>query len=114
LLDELGAGTEPHQGAAIACSVLHELQSKGAKVIATTHLSEIIGFVHRSPGMFNAGMEYDSATYTPLYRLICGEPGHSHALDIAGRFGMPERSYMPANCSVRQVRSFISSGRTAP
>jgi len=102
LLDELGAGTEPHQGAAIACSVLHELQVKGAKVIATTHLSEIIGFVHRSPGMFNAGMEYDSATYTPLYRLICGEPGHSHALDIAGRFGMPERV-------IRHARELLGS-----
>lgn len=90
LLDELGAGTEPHQGSAIACSVLHELQNKGAKVIATTHLSEIIGFVHRTQGMINAGMEYDAKTYTPLYRLISGEPGHSHALDIAVRFGMPE------------------------
>jgi DNA mismatch repair protein MutS2 len=91
LLDELGAGTEPQQGAAIACGVLRELQQQGASVIATTHLSDIIGFVHRSPGMLNAGMEYDAASYTPLYRLICGEPGHSHAIEIARRFGMPER-----------------------
>ncbi len=91
LLDELGAGTEPQQGAAIACGVLRELQEQGAAVIATTHLSDIIGFVHKSPGMINAGMEYDSRTYTPLYRLISGEPGHSHAIDIARRFGLPER-----------------------
>jgi DNA mismatch repair protein MutS2 len=91
LLDELGAGTEPQQGAAIACGVLRELYERGAAVIATTHLSEIIGFVHRSDGMINAGMEYDAKTYTPLYRLISGEPGHSHAIDIAKRFGMPER-----------------------
>ncbi|RII30838.1 MAG: endonuclease MutS2 [Geobacter sp.] len=91
LLDELGAGTEPQQGAAIACGVLRELQERGATVIATTHLSEIIGFVHRTPGMINAGMEYDTETYTPLYRLISGEPGHSHAIDIARRYGMPER-----------------------
>jgi len=90
LLDELGAGTEPQQGAAIACGVLRDLQRRGASVIATTHLSEIIGFVHRSPGMLNAGMEYDAETYTPLYRLISGEPGHSHAIEIARRFGMPE------------------------
>jgi DNA mismatch repair protein MutS2 len=90
LLDELGAGTEPQQGAAIACGVLRDLQQRGSAVIATTHLSEIIGFVHRSPGMVNAGMEYDAETYTPLYRLISGEPGHSHAIDIARRFGMPE------------------------
>ncbi|OGR30168.1 MAG: DNA mismatch repair protein MutS [Desulfuromonadaceae bacterium GWB2_53_15] len=90
LLDELGAGTEPQQGAAIACGVLRDLLERGATVIATTHLSEIIGFVHRTAGMINAGMEYDAATYTPLYRLISGEPGHSHAIDIARRYGMPE------------------------
>jgi DNA mismatch repair protein MutS2 len=60
-------------------------------VIATTHLSDIIGFVHRSPGMINAGMEFDDANFTPLYRLIVGEPGQSHAVEIARRFGMPER-----------------------
>jgi DNA mismatch repair protein MutS2 len=91
LLDELGAGTEPQQGAAIACGVLRDLQQRGATIIATTHLSEIIGFVHRTPGMINAGMEYDAETYTPLYRLISGEPGHSHAVEIARRYGMPER-----------------------
>jgi DNA mismatch repair protein MutS2 len=91
LLDELGAGTEPQQGAAIACGVLRDLHERGAAVIATTHLSEIIGFVHRNPGMLNAGMEYDAETFTPLYRLISGEPGYSHAIEIAQRFGMPER-----------------------
>jgi DNA mismatch repair protein MutS2 len=91
LLDELGAGTEPQQGAAIACGVLRDLQQRGAAVVATTHLSEIIGFVHSSPGMINAGMEYDAENYAPLYRLISGEPGHSHAIEIARRFGMPEQ-----------------------
>lgn len=91
LLDELGAGTEPLQGAAIACGVLFELQQQGSMVIATTHLSDIIGFVHRTPGMINAGMEFDDASFTPLYRLIVGEPGQSHAVEIARRFGMPER-----------------------
>jgi len=91
LLDELGAGTEPQQGAAIACGVLRDLQERGAAVIATTHISEIIGYVHRTPGMINAGMEYDAESYTPLYRLISGEPGHSHAIEIARRYGMPER-----------------------
>ena len=91
LLDELGAGTEPLQGAAIACGVLRELQQQGSMVIATTHLTEIIGFVHRSGGMLNAGMEFDTRSFTPLYRLIVGEPGQSHAVEIARRFGMPER-----------------------
>ncbi len=91
LLDELGAGTEPQQGAAIACGVLCDLLEHGASVIATTHLSEIIGYVHATEGMVNAGMEYDALTYTPMYRLITGEPGHSHAIEIARRYGMPER-----------------------
>ncbi|WP_243372488.1 endonuclease MutS2 [Geotalea sp. SG265] len=89
LLDELGTGTEPGQGAAISCGVLKELQEKGALVIATTHLTDIVAFVHRTPGMTNASMEFDHATLTPLYRLQSGEPGQSHAIDIARRYGMP-------------------------
>jgi DNA mismatch repair protein MutS2 len=90
LLDELGTGTEPVQGAALACSVLQELQEKGALVIATTHLTDIVGFVHRRDGMVNASMEFDRETLTPLYRLKKGEPGQSHALEIARRYGLPD------------------------
>lgn len=90
LLDELGTGTEPLQGAAIGCAVLHELQKRGALVMATTHLTEIVGFVQRTPGMQNAGMEFDNTTWTPLYRLVLGEPGQSHALETARRYGLPE------------------------
>ena len=90
LLDELGTGTEPVQGAALACSVLQELQEKGALVIATTHLTDIIGFVHKRDGMVNASMEFDRETLTPLYRLKKGEPGQSHALEIARRYGLPD------------------------
>jgi DNA mismatch repair protein MutS2 len=89
LMDELGTGTEPGQGAAIACAVLHALLEKGALVLATTHLTDIIGFVQRSPGMVNASMEFDRATFTPLYRLKTGEPGQSHAIEIARRYGLP-------------------------
>jgi DNA mismatch repair protein MutS2 len=91
LLDELGTGTEPGQGAAIACAVLNDLQEKGSLVLATTHLSDIIGFVHRTQGMVNAAMEFDQKTFTPLYRLKSGEPGQSHALEIARRYGLPDR-----------------------
>jgi DNA mismatch repair protein MutS2 len=91
LLDELGTGTEPGQGAAIACAVLKELQDKGALVIATTHLTEIIGFVQREPGMLNAAMAFDRQKLAPLYRLTVGEPGESHALEIASRYGLPDR-----------------------
>lgn len=91
LLDELGTGTEPGQGAAISCGVLKELQEKGAIVIATTHLTDIVAFVHRTPGMTNASMEFDQGSLTPLYRLQSGEPGQSHAIDIARRYGMPAK-----------------------
>lgn len=91
LLDELGTGTEPLQGAAIGCAVLQELQQRGAVVLATTHLTEIVGFVQQHQGMQNAGMEFDSATWTPLYKLVMGEPGQSHALETARRYGLPEQ-----------------------
>ncbi len=89
LLDELGTGTEPVQGAALACAVLQDLQEKGALVLATTHLTDIISFVHRRDGMVNASMEFDRETFTPLYRLKRGEPGQSHALEIARKYGLP-------------------------
>lgn len=91
LLDELGTGTEPGQGAAIACAVLKDLKDKGALVVATTHLTEIIGFVQREPAMVNAAMAFDRERLTPLYRLKRGEPGESHALEIARSYGLPQR-----------------------
>ena len=91
LLDELGTGTEPVQGAAIGCGVLKELHERGALVLATTHLTQIVGFVHQTPGMVNASMEYDGERFLPLYRLKSGEPGESHALEIARRYGLPQR-----------------------
>ena len=89
LIDELGTGTDPDEGTALACAVLKELQQKGSLVFATTHLMGIKGFVHRTPGMANASMEFDKKTLTPLYRLRTGEPGQSHALEIARKFGLP-------------------------
>jgi DNA mismatch repair protein MutS2 len=90
LIDELGTGTEPVQGASIACAILRDLKEKGSLVFATTHLTDIVGFVYRTEGMVNASMEFDRNTLTPLYRLTVGEPGQAHALDIARRYGLPE------------------------
>lgn len=90
LLDELGTGTDPNQGAAIACAVLEELRRRGSMVLATTHLIDIVAHVQRIPGMVNAAMEFDPRTFTPLYRLKSGEPGQSHALATARRYGLPE------------------------
>jgi DNA mismatch repair protein MutS2 len=96
LIDELGTGTDPAQGAAIACAVMHDLKEKGALVFATTHLIDIVGFVHRTEGMLNASMEFDEETLSPLYRLKVGEPGQSYALEIAKRYGMPEETIISA------------------
>ena len=90
LLDEVGTGTEPLQGAAIACAVLNELKNKGAIVFATTHLTDIVAFVRKSGGMMNASMEFDRVSHIPLYKLKEGEPGQSHAIDAAKRYGLPE------------------------
>jgi DNA mismatch repair protein MutS2 len=92
LLDELGTGTDPQEGGALGCAVLRDLKNRGALVLATTHLTDIMGFVHRSEGMANASMEFDMETLEPLYRLKAGEPGQSHALEMAERFGLPEET----------------------
>lgn len=90
LMDELGTGTEPVQGAAIACAVLKGLKEKSSLVFATTHLLDIVVFVDGTEGMVNASMEFDQNTFTPLYKLRVGEPGQSHALEIAAKYGLPE------------------------
>ncbi len=90
LMDELGTGTDPGQGAALACAILKDLKEKGALVLATTHLMDIVGFVQRTDGIVNASMEFSPRTLTPLYRLKVGEPGQSRALETALRLGMPE------------------------
>ncbi|NJD55704.1 MAG: endonuclease MutS2, partial [Nitrospirae bacterium] len=91
LIDELGTGTDPDEGTALACAVLKELKTKGCFVLATTHLVGIKGFVHRTAGMLNASMEFDKRTLTPLYRLRTGEPGQSHAIEIAQKYGLSAR-----------------------
>jgi len=90
ILDELGTGTDPQQGAALGSAIIKDLRDKGALVLATTHLIDIVGYVHRSHDMVNASMDFDQKTLTPLYRLTEGEPGQSHALEIAEKFGLPK------------------------
>jgi DNA mismatch repair protein MutS2 len=105
LLDELGTGTDPVQGGAIACAVLAELQSKGCLVLATTHLIDIVAFVQKSAGMVNGAMEFDRKSLTPSYRLTVGEPGQSHAIDTARRCGLPERVLIAAEAMVGKMES---------
>jgi DNA mismatch repair protein MutS2 len=88
LLDELGTSTDPDEGAALASAVLARLQGQGALVLATTHLTGIKVFTERAPGMVNAAMDFDPRTLKPLYRLKIGQPGLSHALEVAGQYGL--------------------------
>jgi len=89
LLDEIGAGTDPVEGGALACAVLQSLHSRGAMTVVTTHLGQVKGFVHEQAGMENAAVEFDPETLAPTYRLILGQPGASHAIRIARRLGLP-------------------------
>src|SRR3989337_3016607 len=88
LIDEMGTGTDPEEGAALACAILKELKKKSALIFATTHLMDIKVAAHREDGMVNASMEFDSKTLMPLYRLRSGEPGQSFALETAERYGL--------------------------
>ena len=89
-LDEIGAGTDPVEGGALACAIIHALHERGAMTVVTTHLGQVKGFVHEQPGMENAAVQFDPETLTPTYRLVIGQPGASHALRIAERLGLPQ------------------------
>jgi DNA mismatch repair protein MutS2 len=96
LLDELGAGTDPDEGAALAQAILEELDARGALVVATTHLEPLRAFASTHARARNASVEFDTATLAPTFRLVYDRPGQSYALAIAARLGLGQALIMRA------------------
>ena len=106
LLDELGAGTDPTEGSALAQALLDHFIRAGALVAATTHYAEIKVYAHSTPAARNASVEFDLETLSPTYRLTIGLPGTSHAFAIAERLGLP-------SAIVADARSRLTEGQVA-
>ena len=102
LLDEMGAGTDPTEGAALARAIISTLLERGALAITTTHYSELKSFAYATPGVENSSVEFDIETLSPTYRLLIGVPGRSNALAIASRLGL-------APAVVDRARSYLTT-----
>jgi DNA mismatch repair protein MutS2 len=91
LVDEMGTGTAPEEGSALAVALLEEFRARGCLTLATTHHDRLKSYASTTPGILNAAVEFDTERLVPTYRLITGVPGVSSGIQIAARLGLPER-----------------------
>ncbi len=108
LVDELGAGTDPQEGVALAMALLDHFMARGCIVLATTHHGILKNYGATRPGAQNASMGFDRETFAPTFRILMGVPGESHALQIARRSGMPENVLQSAFAYLDDERTDIS------
>lgn len=109
ILDEVGAGTDPEEGSALAAALLEHLRRRGVTTMASTHYSEIKLYAHGTPGVCNAAMEFDVETLQPTYKLQMGLPGRSNALTIARHLGLSEAVVSLAETNVKAELSDANS-----
>jgi DNA mismatch repair protein MutS2 len=112
LVDEMGTGTAPEEGAALAVALLEEFRARRALTLATTHHDRLKAYASTTPGIVNAAMEFDEANLRPTYRLLVGVPGTSSGIEIARRLGLPDRVVEHARASLspesREARDLIA------
>ncbi|GHV75477.1 endonuclease MutS2 [Spirochaetia bacterium] len=109
LLDELGSGTDPEEGSAIAMAIMDYLIEKKVRLLATTHHGILKNYGYTREGVENASVDFDSRTLSPTYRIVMGLPGESRALDIAARNGLPEAMVRGARNYLAEERADVSA-----